>query len=167
MKTLFSSLLLSVLLAMQAGPAAAETTLAGKWQGWLEVQPGRTMAIQFVITTAPGGGYTALVTSPDNGGIKDVKAESVKFADNKLSMTVPALSGGYARPHPSGNALRSGLRLGQTGGSFGPDPIDNNHEALIPAWPSMRLLSLDRSWAERAGVRAVQPGSRRGIQSPS
>ena len=41
MKTLFSSLLLSVLLAMQAGPAAAETTLAGKWQGWLEVQPGR------------------------------------------------------------------------------------------------------------------------------
>ena len=52
MKTLFSSLLLSVLLALQAGPAAAETTLAGKWQGWLEVQPGRTMAIQFVITAA-------------------------------------------------------------------------------------------------------------------
>lgn len=106
MKTLFSSLLLSVLLATQAGPAAAETTLAGKWQGWLEVQPGKTMAIQFVITAA-GSGYAAVVTSPDNGGIKDVKAESVKFADNKLSIAVPALSGGYA------GTLRNGVLEGE------------------------------------------------------
>jgi hypothetical protein len=107
MKTLFSSLLLSLLLATQPGPAAAQTNVAGKWQGRLEIQPGKTMTIHFVITAAPGGGYSAVVTSPDNGGIKDVKAESVKFADNKLAIAVPALSGGYA------GTLRNGVLEGE------------------------------------------------------
>lgn len=97
----------SLLLTMLAGTAAAQTNLAGTWQGRLELAPGQSMAIHFVIAAAPGGGYTAVVTSPDSGAIKNVRATSVKFADNKLSIDVPALSGAYA------GTLRNGAFEGQ------------------------------------------------------
>ena len=57
----------AALLAALAGPAAAQTNLAGTWQGRLEVAPGKTITIHFVIAAAPGGGYSAVVTSPDDG----------------------------------------------------------------------------------------------------
>jgi hypothetical protein len=91
-KTAFYSLLLSAALA---GPATAQTDLAGTWQGRLELAPGQTLAIHFVIAAAPDGGYSAVVTSPDSGAIKNVRATSVTFADSKLTVDVPALSGGY------------------------------------------------------------------------
>jgi len=91
-KFLFSILLLVGL----AGAASAQTNLAGTWQGRLEPEPGKGLVIQFVITAMPGGGYTAIVTSPDAGAIKNVPAKSVSFADNKLTLDVPTLSGGYA-----------------------------------------------------------------------
>jgi hypothetical protein len=92
MKTLIYSLLLSVALA---GTAGAQE-LAGTWQGKLAIEPGKTMLIHFVIKAKPGGGYDAVVTSPEDGAIKNVPAASVKFADGKLAIDVPALSGGYA-----------------------------------------------------------------------
>jgi hypothetical protein len=104
MKTLFLSLLL---FAALAGPAAAQTSLAGKWQGRLEVAPGKTLTIQFVFAAVPGGGYSAVVTSPDDGAIKNVSATKVTFADNKLAMDVPTLSGGYA------GTLRNGVLEGE------------------------------------------------------
>jgi hypothetical protein len=85
-----------LLAAALAGPAAAQTNLAGTWQGRLEVAPGTTLAIHFVIAAEPAGGYSAVVTSPDSGAIKNVPATSVTFADGKLTVDVPALSGGYA-----------------------------------------------------------------------
>jgi hypothetical protein len=93
MKTFFYSLLLSAVLA---GQAAAQTNLAGTWQGRLEAAPGKTLTIQFVIAAKPGGGYSAIVTSPDSGAIKNVPAASVTFADSKLTLDVPALYGSYA-----------------------------------------------------------------------
>jgi hypothetical protein len=108
MKTFFCSLLLSLMSwAALAGSAAAQTNLAGKWQGRLEVAPGNSIAIQFVFTATPGGGYSAVVTSPDSGAIKNVPATSVKFADSKLTLDVPALSGGYAA------TLRNGVLEGE------------------------------------------------------
>ena len=104
MKTFFYSLLLSAALA---GPAAAQTNLAGTWQGRLEVASGSTLTIHFLITAAPGGGYSAVVTSPDSGAIKNVPATKVTFADNRLIVDVPALSGGYA------GALRNGVFEGE------------------------------------------------------
>ena len=47
------------------------------------------------------------MTSPDSGAIKNVSAKSVKFADNKLSVDVPSLSGGYA------GTLRNGVFEGE------------------------------------------------------
>ncbi len=108
MKTFFHSLLLSLMVgASLAGPAAAQTNLAGKWQGKLEVAPGQTMTIHFVIAAKPGGGYTAVVTSPDDGAIKNVSAKSVQYADSRLTIDVPALSGGYA------GTLRDGVLEGE------------------------------------------------------
>jgi hypothetical protein len=104
MKTCFRALLLWAVLV---GAAAAQTDLAGTWQGRLEVAPGNTLRIHFVISAKPGGGYSAIVTSPDSGAIKNVAATRVTFADSKLTLDVPALSGGYA------GTLRSGVLEGE------------------------------------------------------
>jgi hypothetical protein len=90
-----------------AGTAAAQTPLAGTWQGRLEAAPGQPLTIQFVIKAAPAGGYTVVVTSPDDGAIKNVPAKSVKYADSKLTLEVPSLSGSYA------GTLRNGALEGQ------------------------------------------------------
>jgi hypothetical protein len=108
MKTIFQSLLLSLMsCAALAGPAAAQTNVAGTWQGRLEASPGTTITIHFVISAKPGGGYSAIVTSPDSGAIKNVPASSVTFADNKLTIDVSALSGGYT------GTLRNGIFEGE------------------------------------------------------
>jgi hypothetical protein len=107
MKTFWYSLFLSLLLATLAGPAAAQTNIAGTWQGKLEAAPGKTIAIRFVIKLAPGGGYSAVLTSPDDGAIKNVTARTVEFADNRLTLDVPALSGAYA------GTLRNGVIEGE------------------------------------------------------
>jgi hypothetical protein len=108
MKTSRCSLLLSLMTwAALAGPATAQTNLAGKWQGRLEVAPGKTLTIQFVFAAASGGGYSAIVTSPDDGAIKNVAASRVTFADSRLTVDVPALSGGYA------GTLRNGVLEGE------------------------------------------------------
>jgi hypothetical protein len=106
MKTLYSLLISIVLCTALAAPAAAQTNVAGTWQGRLEIAPGKTMAIHFVISAESGGGYSAVVTSPDDGAIKNVRAKSAKFADNRLTIDVPELSGGYA------GTLRNGILEG-------------------------------------------------------
>jgi hypothetical protein len=108
MKACCYLLLLSLIVgAALAGPAAAQTNLAGKWQGRLEVAPGKTLTIQFVFASAPGGGYSAVVTSPDDGAIKNVPANNVTFMDNRLTIDVPKLSGGYV------GTLRDGVLSGE------------------------------------------------------
>jgi hypothetical protein len=104
MKTLLHSLLLSLALI---GAASAQTKLPGTWQGRLEVAPGKTLAIHFVLTEKAGGGYTAVVTSPDEGAIKNVPAKSVDFTADKLKIDVPSLSGGYV------GTLRNGVFEGE------------------------------------------------------
>ncbi|HEV7607969.1 MAG TPA: hypothetical protein VGO61_11560 [Steroidobacteraceae bacterium] len=108
MKNLLHSLLLLLSAGVAlAGPVAADANLAGKWQGRLEIAPGKTLVIQFVIAAEPDGKYSAVVTSPDDGAIKNVSAKSVKYADNQLTIDVPALSGGYA------GTLRNGVLEGE------------------------------------------------------
>jgi len=108
MKNFLYSLLQSLMVWVALiGTAAAQTNLAGTWQGSLEAAPGKRIVIHFVIKAAPGGGYSAVVTSPDDGAIKNVPAKSVQFTDNRLTIDVPALSGGYA------GTLRNGILEGQ------------------------------------------------------
>ena len=105
MKTLLYGLLFSLTLAL-ADPAAAQTNLAGTWRGRLQVAD-KSITIHFVIKAEPGGKYSAVVTSPDEGAIKNAPAKSVTFADNKLTLDVPSLSGGYA------GTLRNGVLEGE------------------------------------------------------
>jgi hypothetical protein len=101
---LIGALLLSAAFVFTAH---AQTDVAGVWQGDLEPAPGSKLKIRFAITAKPGGGYGAVLTSPDAGAIKDVAAGSVTFVDGKLTVDVPNLAGGYT------GTLRNGVIQGE------------------------------------------------------
>ena len=88
----FSLILISILLLHNA-VAAEEIT--GTWQGKLVVAPETELRIQFVISRDGDGSYTVLLNSPDQGAIKDIKANSVTYASGRLTMEVAELSGSY------------------------------------------------------------------------
>ena len=146
MKTFIYSLLLAAVLA---GSAAAQTNLAGTWQGRLEAAPGKMLAIQFVIATKPGGGYSAIVTSPDSGAIKNVPAANVTFADSKLALDVPALSGSYA------GTLRNGVLEGEWSQEGKKLPL-----SLKPyATPTLTRADIDALRGEWVGTLKPAPGN--------
>jgi hypothetical protein len=83
------------LLAAYTFAASAQQDVSGTWAGVLEVAPGSTLRIRFVLTKDAGGAYSAIVTSPDQGGIKNVKASEVHFDAGHLTLKVDELSGAY------------------------------------------------------------------------
>jgi len=88
--------LLTIFSLLFCGNAVAQTDLAGTWQGKLAVSPNEKMTIQFILTKKTDGSYTAVLNSPDTGGIKNVAASAVKYAGGKLSIDVASLSGSYS-----------------------------------------------------------------------
>ena len=86
------TLLFSVLLINNA---VAGDDITGKWQGKLEPAPGSELIIQFVITKNDDGSYSVVLDSPDQGAIKNIKASSVVYDSDKLTMDVTELSGAY------------------------------------------------------------------------
>jgi hypothetical protein len=88
--------LLVLLSALFAGHAFAQQELAGTWQGKLAIDAKTSLTIQFIFTKKPDGTYSAVLNSPDNGGIKNVAASAVKWNAGALSLQVPSLSGSYA-----------------------------------------------------------------------
>jgi hypothetical protein len=82
-------------LAAVSHPAAAQRDISGTWRGQLAVAPDTNLTIEFVLMRGADGSYTAIVTSPDQGGVKDVPASSVSFESNRLVLAVDALSGSY------------------------------------------------------------------------
>src|SRR5262245_55784438 len=90
--------ILAVLLIACVGSVimAAEQELAGTWQGKLQVDLKTPLTIQFTFAKKPDGSYSAVLNSPDNGGIKNVAANAVTFKDGALKVDVASLSGSYA-----------------------------------------------------------------------
>jgi len=84
----------AALAALSSGVVAQED-ISGTWAGTLAVGPGTELEIHFVLTPAAGGGYSAVVTSPDPGGVQNMPASRVTFESNRLSLDVEALSGAY------------------------------------------------------------------------
>ncbi len=74
----------------------AQSDLAGTWQGKLSTSPNEKLTIQFVITKQANGSYSALLNSPDTGGIKNITVSGVKFAGGVLTIDVASLSGSYS-----------------------------------------------------------------------
>ena len=87
--------LMLILLSGAAGPALAQEDISGTWSGKLPVSPDQTLEIHFVLTRAADGSYSAVLTSPDQGGIQDIAATSASFDGNRLMLSVDALSGSY------------------------------------------------------------------------
>jgi hypothetical protein len=68
--------------------AFAQADLTGTWQGKLAISPNEKMTVQFIFTKQADGSYKAVLNSPDTGGIKNVAANSVKYAAGKLTIDV-------------------------------------------------------------------------------
>jgi len=88
--------ILVLLSTFAAGRVVAQQELAGTWQGKLAIDANTSLTIQFIFTKKPDGTYSAVLNSPDNGGIKNVAASAVKWSAGALSLQVPSLSGSYA-----------------------------------------------------------------------
>lgn len=88
-------LVVATMLAALAAPAGAQQDISGTWAGELAVAPDTELEIHFVLTRTADGAYTAIVTSPDPDGVKDVPASAAHFEGGRLSLTVDALSGAY------------------------------------------------------------------------
>ena len=73
----------------------AGENITGTWQGKLAPAPDSELKIQFIITQNEDGSYAAVLTSPDQGAIRDVKAASVTFDSEILKIDVTELSGSY------------------------------------------------------------------------
>ena len=84
-----------VLLAVCMSNAIAQQDISGTWAGVLTVAPETNLNLHFILTRDSGGLYSAVVTSPDTGGIKDVAASAVNFETNRLTINVDELSGVY------------------------------------------------------------------------
>lgn len=73
----------------------ASEDIVGRWVGKLEPAPDTELTIHFVIDKNDDGSYSVVLDSPDQGGIKDIKASSVVFDSGKLTLDVTDLSGSY------------------------------------------------------------------------
>lgn len=84
----------AILLFVSAS-LCAQQDISGTWSGQLPVSKSSKLEVHFILTHQPDGSYKAVLTSPDQGGIKNVPANTVEFKDGHLKITVDALSGSY------------------------------------------------------------------------
>ncbi len=88
----FSVILVSILLF---NSATAAENITGTWQGKLVVSPEAKLKIQFIVSQDADGSYAVILNSPDEGAVKNVKANSVSYASGSLKFEVADLSGSY------------------------------------------------------------------------
>jgi hypothetical protein len=102
-----------ILLAAAFGASAQPQDISGTWAGALSVAPDASLDIHFVLSRSTDGGYSAVVTSPDTGAIKDVPASSVGFESGRLTLTVDALNGAYEGTFENGGFTGEWRQEGQ------------------------------------------------------
>ncbi len=81
-------------LHAQTPAPAADSSLAGRWEGSLALPTGQSLRLVFNVARATGGGWTATMDSPDQGAF-GIPLDSVRVDGDSLSLRVPAISGGY------------------------------------------------------------------------
>ena len=94
--------------------AYAQESIEGTWAGKLEAAPGNIISVHFVISKDAGGGWAAVLNSPDTGAIKDMKASAVSFDGTKLDIKVDALSGAYSGVFNNGTFAGEWTQPGST-----------------------------------------------------
>ncbi len=118
------SLLMALLAAGQVLGASQE--IAGVWRGTLQIDPKTAITLDFVFVKKPDGQYSAVLSSPTSGAIKNVAAKSVSLQEDALKVEVPALSGTF-----SGTVKAGGIdgKWSQPGGSL---PLALSPKPQIP-----------------------------------
>lgn len=137
MKTI--RIILAALLTIFATAGMAQQDVSGTWAGDLAVGPDTSLQILFVLTRQPDGSYSAVVTSTDPGGIKDMPATSVSFDGNQLELAVEALSGSYEGTFAdgtfSGNWTQPGSSIPLTLAPYvAPTLTDADKDLLRGSW---------------------------------
>ena len=94
-----------------AAGAAASPQIAGKWLGIIKA-PGVELRIAFEIAAAPGGGYTALVHSIDQGAM-NIPMTTVTFQDATLRLELQSAFAYEGQLQPDGNHDRGQLDPGR------------------------------------------------------
>jgi uncharacterized protein (TIGR03435 family) len=89
MKTLLRCV---ALVATLSGGVAHAQSIAGTWQGTLNV--GKELRIVMTIANAAGGGLTAVMYSIDQGG-QGISASPVTFQGTSLKLTIGPIGGAY------------------------------------------------------------------------
>src|SRR5690606_5231423 len=87
--------LLVLLLTAVCHASVAQPDISGTWAGSLAAAPNTTLEVHFALTRNADGGYSAVLSSPTPNAIPSTPATSTRFADNRLVITVDALSGRY------------------------------------------------------------------------
>ena len=82
--------MLVVLAALFASPVYAQTTIAGTWQGTLNV--GKELRIVFTIANAEGGALRATMYSIDQGG-QGMTVTPVVLEGTTVRMTITGIGG--------------------------------------------------------------------------
>jgi hypothetical protein len=107
-------ILVLILSFLICSSVIAQTDLTGTWQGKLAPSPNEKVTIQFTFAKQANGSYSAVLNSPDTGGIKNIAATGVKFADGKLTVDVASLSGSYSGTAAKGTITGEWKQSGST-----------------------------------------------------
>lgn len=94
MKTLIRIFVLLV-TALQFNNVLAAENITGTWQGKLVTGPGAEITIQFVITQDAKGSCSVILNSLDEGGMKNVKANSVAYTSGLLKLDAAEVAGSF------------------------------------------------------------------------
>ena len=90
MKALLKILAVTVLLL--TNNVMAQEDISGTWQGVLELGGDSKLTVQFILEKQADGSWSAVVNSPDMGGIKNGMEEPAcdHFPSNAPSLRTPA-----------------------------------------------------------------------------
>lgn len=69
--------------------------ISGTWQGELAISPGNELIVQFIFGRNDDASYSAILNTPDQNNIKNIKASSVVLDSGNLKIIVDELSGSY------------------------------------------------------------------------
>lgn len=90
-----ASMILMMLTALCFNSALAAENIAGIWEGKLVLAPGSELTVQFKIKQSDDGSYSALINSPDQGGLKNIPATSVAYDSETLKIVATEVNGSF------------------------------------------------------------------------
>ena len=92
----------------------AQTEFTGKWQGQLTISADTVLNVQFIVDTKEDGSQSVIITSPDDGAIKDESASAVDISANTVTLEFASLNGKYKGVVENGILTGEWLQLNES-----------------------------------------------------